>query len=369
MEVECVVIGAGVVGLACARRLAMAGVEVVVLESQQGFGTETSSRNSEVIHAGIYYPKDSLKARLCILGKEQLYDYCVKHRVAHRKIGKLIVATHEQEIDQLKAIQNKAFENGVSDLMMLSRSETAALEPSIVAHAALYSPSTGIIDSHGLMLALLGDLENAGGMIGYRSTVISGSVQNDGFGLKVKTAEGPDQTLFTRKLVNAAGLHASNVAFTIQGIPAESILKTYYCKGTYFMLNASSPFNHLIYPVHNAAGLGVHVTLDLSLQARFGPDTEWIDCPNYDIDDTRVNQFYNAIRRYWPQLKDNSLQSGYCGIRPKIVGPSEPSADFNIQCKNSHGLPGLVQLFGIESPGLTACLAIADQVAAKLGIN
>jgi len=366
MKVECIVIGAGIIGLACARRLAQAGHEVVILEGLDAFGMETSSRNSEVIHAGIYYAKDSLKARLCVEGRQQLYEYCVSHGIAHRRLGKLIVATCSTEIPLLKALQQKAIDNGVCDLQWLSASEVEEREPHLRVEAALFSPSTGIIDSHGLMLALLGDAEAGGAMLAVQSQVIGGKIEKSGIRLQIQGANGSIEEVLAEKVVNSAGLTAPLVARSLENLAQRHIPKPYYCKGSYFTLGMPSPFKHLVYPVPNSAGLGVHVTLDLAGCARFGPDTEWIDLPNYEIDMQRSLIFYEAIRRYWPGLSDNVLQPGYIGIRPKIVGPSEPAADFMIQGVKEHGIFGLINLFGIESPGLTASLAIAERVHSKL---
>lgn len=360
-SVDCVVIGAGVVGLAVARALAQRGREVVILEAEATFGTITSARNSEVIHAGIYYPAGSLKARLCVAGKAMLYDYCASHHVAHQRCGKLIVATSAEQVATLEGIRAKAAANGVDDMRMLSREEAMALEPNLRCEAALLSPSTGIIDSHGLMLALLGDAEQAGAMLAVQSPVLSGRVEQDGIVLEV----GGDTatTLHARTVVNAAGLTAPELARRIVGMPAALIPPQYYAKGCYFTLAGRAPFSRLIYPVPEAAGLGVHLTLDLGGQARFGPNVRWIDEIEYGVDPADADSFYDEVRRYWPALSDGALQPGYAGIRPKISGPDEPAADFRIDGPAVHGVPGLVHLFGIESPGLTASLAIGEEVA------
>jgi L-2-hydroxyglutarate oxidase LhgO len=357
-KLDAVVIGAGLVGLAVARALALAGREVVILESEDAIGTHTSSRNSEVIHAGIYYPRGSLKARACVAGKELLYEYCVSHGVPHRRCGKLIVATDERQIDELKAIQARAHANGVTDVVWMSRQQALALEPELHCVAALYSPSTGIIDSHALMLAYLGDAEARGAMLGLKSPLESCEVVGDGFVLQ----EG----IHARTLVNAAGLRAPSVARSIRGYPADKAPGEYYAKGNYYSLNRKNPFSRLIYPVPEPGGLGVHVTLDLAGQARFGPDVEWVDRIAYDVDPRRADRFYAAIRRYWPGLPDDSLSPGYAGIRPKTAGPKDPAPDFEIQGPARHGVPGLVHLFGIESPGLTASLALAGMVLDEL---
>ncbi len=363
-SVDCVVIGAGVVGLAVARALALAGHEVLVLEKERWIGSETSSRNSEVIHAGIYYPKGSLKAQLCLAGKHKLYAYCAERGIAHRRLGKLIVACSEAEIAILDGVRQRAAANGVDDLRWLGSNELRTLEPELAAIGAYVSPSTGIIDSHGLMLAYEADLEAAGGMVVLRAPVLSGHVEARGFALEIGGAE--PMRLACRRLVNSAGIHAPSLARRIAGIPPASIPRDYFCRGVYFTLAGRSPFRHLIYPVPEAAGLGVHLTLDLAGQARFGPDVEWIDGIDYTVDPRRGERFYAAIRTYWPALKEGALQPGYAGIRPKISGPKEPAADFLLQGPAEHGIAGLVNLYGIESPGLTASLAIAERVLSLL---
>jgi L-2-hydroxyglutarate oxidase LhgO len=363
-SVDCVVIGAGVVGLAVARALALAGHEVLVLEKERWIGSETSSRNSEVIHAGIYYPKGSLKAQLCLAGKHKLYAYCAERGIAHRRLGKLIVACSEAEIAILDGVRQRAAANGVDDLRWLGSNELRTLEPELAAIGAYVSPSTGIIDSHGLMLAYEADLEAAGGMVVLRAPVLSGHVEARGFALEIGGAE--PMRLACRRLVNSAGIHAPSLARRIAGIPPASIPRDYFCRGVYFTLAGRSPFRHLIYPVPEAAGLGVHLTLDLAGQARFGPDVEWIDGIDYTVDPRRGERFYAAIRTYWPALKEGALQPGYAGIRPKISGPKEPAADFLLQGPAEHGIAGLVNLYSIESPGLTASLAIAERVLSLL---
>ncbi|MBS9478846.1 NAD(P)/FAD-dependent oxidoreductase [Ancylobacter radicis] len=362
--IDCVVAGAGVVGLAIARALALAGREVLVLESTGLVGSETSARNSEVIHAGIYYPAGTLKARLCVAGRDALYAYCAERTIPHRKCGKLIVATTEAETAKLAAIDTHARACGVTTLQPLTGTEARALEPALNAVAALLSPATGIIDSHALMLALRGDLEDAGGMIAFNAPILSGEIVPDGIVLRVGGAE--PMSLRCRSFVNAAGHGAVPIARAIAGIPAQAIPPAYFCKGSYFTLAGRAPFTRLIYPVPEQAGLGVHLTLDLAGQARFGPDTEWIEAMNYDVNPARGEVFYDAIRRYWPALPDGVLTPAYAGIRPKITPPGSPAADFRIDGPDEHGVAGLVQLFGIESPGLTASLAIGDLVAEKL---
>ncbi len=364
-EVEAVVIGAGVIGLAAARALALAGHEVVVLERAYTIGFETSSRNSEVIHGSLYYPQGSLKATACIAGRERLYAYCAEHGVPHSRLGKLIVATEEAEIPGVEKIEAASLANGVTNLEWLTASEAQRLEPELNCVAALLSPSTGIIDSHALMLAYQGEAEEAGAFVAFRSPVLGGKVLADGFELDV----GGDEpvTIRCRILVNAAGLHAPALARLIDGVPPETIPPSYFCRGVYFTLLGKTPFRRLIYPVPVPGGLGVHITLDLAGQARFGPDVEWIPDVDYSVDPRRGDAFYAAVRRYWPGLRDGALQPGYAGIRPKISGPNEAAADFVVQGPETHGVPGLVNLYGIESPGLTASLPLADEVLRRLG--
>ena len=361
-QVECVVVGAGVVGIAVARALARSGREVLVLEAAEGIGTGISSRNSEVIHAGIYYPANSLMARLCVRGKALLYAFCQSRGVPFRNCGKLIVATSDEENAQLAAIRARAAANGVDDLRELTTAEARALEPNLVCTAALLSPSTGIVDSHAYMLAMQGEAEAAGAIFVFHSPVVSGAVTDDGILLDVGGAD--PMRLSARLVVNSAGLHAPALARAIAGMPGEKIPTPYWAKGNYFTLAGRSPFSRLIYPVPVAGGLGVHLTIDLGGQARFGPDVEWVDSLDYTVDPARGDVFYDAVRRYWPALPDGALQPGYAGIRPKIVPPSVAKQDFLIQGTTAHGVPGLLNLFGIESPGLTAALAIGEEVAA-----
>lgn len=364
-RIDAVVIGAGVVGLACARSLALAGREVIVLESAGSIGTGTSSRNSEVIHAGIYYPTGSLKARTCVAGKQALYAYCESHGVEHRRCGKLIVATDEGQLPALKALKDKAAANGVEDLVFKSPQEAAALEPAVRCVGALLSPSTGILDSHGLMLAYQGDAEAAGAMLAFDAPVVAGAATAEGIRLEVGGAA--PMALCAATVVNCAGLHASAVARRLEGLPPASVPTTYYAKGNYYVLAGRSPFGRLIYPMPEKAGLGVHVTVDLGGQARFGPDVEWVDSPDdYDVDPGRAEAFYEAVRRYWPELPDGALLPGYAGMRPKLQAPHEPPKDFLVQGPAAHGVPGLVNLYGIESPGLTASLALAELVLERL---
>lgn len=364
-RVDCAVIGAGVVGLACARALALAGREVLILEAGPRFGGGISSRSSEVIHAGLYYPTGSWRARLCVAGRQALYAYCAERPIPHRRIGKLLVATDAAQLPQLKAIAARAMANEVTGLRRLTASEAMALEPALRCAGALLSPDTGIIDSHALMLSLLGDAEAAGATLATHAPVARGERVPDGFILNL---DGPAALrLHARSVINAAGLGAVGLAGRFTGLPKARLPTAHHAKGNYFALQGPSPFRHLIYPIPEAAGLGVHLTLDLAGQARFGPDVEWIDKPHYEIDPARAESFYPAVRRYWPGLPDGALMPAYAGIRPKIHGPDETAADFMLLGPRQHGTPGLVELFGIESPGLTSCLALADAVLAALG--
>ncbi|WP_427184762.1 NAD(P)/FAD-dependent oxidoreductase [Bordetella bronchialis] len=364
-DIDCVVIGAGVVGLAVARALALDGREVLVADAAEGIGTGTSSRNSEVIHAGIYYPAGSLKAELCVRGKHMLYDYCAARGIPHRRLGKLIVATDAAQDAMLDDIARRARANGVGDLERLSGAQAMAMEPALRCTAALLSPSTGIVDSHALMLAYQGDAENAGAQFVFHTPLLSGGVRTDG-GFDLRFGGQEAMTLSCATLVNAAGLHAPALARRLDGVPRDSIPQAYLCKGSYFTLSGRAPFSRLIYPVPQHAGLGVHLTLDMGGQAKFGPDTEWIEREDYTLDPRRADVFYDAVRSYWPALPDGALAPGYTGIRPKISGPREPAADFAIVGPARHGVAGLVNLFGIESPGLTSSLAIAERVLAAL---
>ena len=357
---DCVVIGAGVVGIAVARALALSGREVIVLEAAEGIGTGTSSRNSEVIHAGIYYPKGSLMARSCVAGRRLLYAYCEEHGVPHRNCGKLIVATNETESEMLVSIKGRAEANGVEGMRLLGANEAITMEPNLRCTAALLSPTTGIVDSHSFMLALQGDAEGTGAMFAFHAPVAQGRVADDGIELEVGGAE--PMGLRCKLVVHSAGLHAPALAHKIAGMPSDKVPTAYYAKGNYFTLAGRSPFSRLIYPVPVPGGLGVHITVDMGGQAKFGPDVEWISEIDYNVDPHRADKFYAAVRKYWPALKDGALQPGYAGIRPKIVPPGAPAQDFTIQGPAEHGVPGLINLFGIESPGLTASLAIAEQV-------
>ena len=370
-KVDCLVIGAGVVGLAVARALARAGREVVIVEAAQAIGTGTSSRNSEVIHAGIYYPQGSRKAALCVAGNRALYAYCAERGVAHRRCGKLIVATAEAQVAELQAIEARAIANGVTDLRWLSAAEAQAMEPAVRCVRALFSPSTGIVDSHGLMLALLGEAEQHGAMLALNSRVLSGRVTPEGIVIRTETRSDTDgdtdggMELLASHVINSAGLQAQAVAASIEGFPAAQVPPCFYAKGNYYSLAGRSPFSRLVYPVPEPGGLGVHVTLDLAGQARFGPDVEWVNEIDYRVDPARAQRFYAAVRAYWPELPDDALLPAYSGIRPKLgpAGSPESSADFRIEDASVHGVPGLVQLFGIESPGLTSALVIGETVA------
>jgi L-2-hydroxyglutarate oxidase LhgO len=356
------VIGAGVVGLAVARCLALAGREVIILESGSEIGAHTSSRNSEVIHAGIYYPKDSLKARFCVTGRDMLYRYCAERGVGHRRCGKLIAAASEAEEPELDRIAAAAVANGVDDLRRLSAADLRAVEPALAAGAALLSPSTGIIDSHGLMLAIQGDAEDRGAMIAFNAPVMSGHLAEGGILLRVGGAMPME--LDCRTLINSAGLGAPEIAARLEGFPADFAPRQWLAKGNYFTLTSMPPFSRLIYPVPEPGGLGVHLTLDLAGRARFGPDVEWVSEIDYEVDPARGERFFAAIRKYWPDLPDGALEPGYAGIRPKLAPPGSPPVDFVIQGPADHGVAGLVNLFGIESPGLTSSLALAEHVAA-----
>ncbi|MFS2048884.1 NAD(P)/FAD-dependent oxidoreductase [Variovorax sp. Varisp41] len=359
-DLDCAVIGGGVVGVAVARALALAGREVMVLEAEGAIGTGTSSRNSEVIHAGIYYPQASLKARLCVEGKQLLYAYAEARGVPHRRCGKLIVATSTEQVAQLEAIRLKAAANGVDDLETISAAQAVALEPQLRCMAALVSPSTGIVDSHALMLSLLGDLENAGGMLALKSAVKRADLEEGGI---VLTAQDGTR-LRCRSVVNAAGLGAPDLARHFGGLATETVPTAYFAKGNYFTLSGRAPFGRLVYPVPEPGGLGVHLTIDLGGQAKFGPDVQWVSSPDdLVVDPARGDAFYAEVRKYWPALPDGALIPGYAGMRPKISGPGDPAADFRIDGPRAHGVRGLVNLFGIESPGLTSSLAIGRHVA------
>jgi len=366
---DTVIVGAGVVGLACARALARPGRETVVIEAAEAIGTGTSSRNSEVIHAGLYYPTGSLKARLCVEGRHALVAYCRERGIGHRLCGKLVVATDDAQVATLRKLQEQALANGVDDTVLVDGAQARAWEPALAAGvvAALHSPSTGIVDSHQLMLSLQGDAQALDAAVAFRSPLVAGSVVEGGIELEV----GGEQSMrvLARRVVNAGGLSAPAIAARIAGLAPRHVPEARFCKGSYFALAGRAPFGRLIYPVPEPGGLGVHLTLDAAGQARFGPDVEWLadgDGIDYAVDPARGERFVAEIRRYWPGLPDGALVPAYSGVRPKISGPGEPAADFVISGPADHGVPGLVNLFGIESPGLTSAMAIARGVAELL---
>ncbi|WCT71896.1 NAD(P)/FAD-dependent oxidoreductase [Sphingomonas naphthae] len=362
---DTVVIGAGVVGLAVARTLARHGQETILCDAEAAFGTGTSARNSEVIHAGIYYPRGSLKAALCTRGRAMLYAYCAAHGVPHRRLGKLIFAADALQIAALDAILDAAHAAGVDDLHRLDAAEARRLEPALACHEALLSPSTGIVDSHALMTSLLGEAEDRGATLATHARVTRLTRQPGGWGVHIDDEAAP--TLVARQVVNAAGLTAHLLAHQTEGLEAGDIPDIRYARGVYFTYAGRAPFTRLIYPVPVPGGLGTHLTLDMGGMARFGPDVEWIDGIDYTVDPGRKAGFLAAARLIWPEIDPDRLTPGYAGIRPKIGGPGSPAADFRVDGPEAHGLPGLVNLFGIESPGLTSSLAIADLVAEKLG--
>jgi L-2-hydroxyglutarate oxidase LhgO len=366
-RIDCAVIGAGVIGLAVARKLAASGREVLILEAERAFGTGISARNSEVIHAGIYYSTGSLKARLCVAGRSMLYAYCRERGIEHQRCGKLIVASSDKQRDELDRIAVNARMNGIDDLKALSRNEARDLEPALECTAALLSPSTGIMDSHALMLALLGDAQRDGAVLAVKSTVRCGEIVKGGIILSV--GEDPDQWMQIRAgtVINCAGLGAQFVALSLRGLPSRFVPPLHYAKGNYYALSGPAPFSRLIYPVPEAGGLGVHLTLDLAGQARFGPDVEWIASIDYTVAPDRAEAFYSEVRRYWPQLADGTLLPAYAGIRPKLHSAGEPARDFLVSGPAEHSIPGLVCLYGVESPGLTASLALADHVVLCAG--
>jgi L-2-hydroxyglutarate oxidase LhgO len=367
-QVDCVIAGAGVIGLAIAREFARRGIETLIIEEAETIGTVTSSRNSEVIHAGIYYPQTSLKGRFCVEGRDALYAFAKSHGVSHSRCGKLIVATSESQNQMLGTIAARAKACGVADLVYLSELEARRREPELACTAALLSPSTGIIDSHGLMLALLGEAQEHGAAISFHTKVVAGEANGDG--LRIETSEaGTDRSfeLKTSIFINACGLRAPLVASSIAGLPDRFVPRTRFAKGNYFSAAGKTPFTHLIYPVPEEGGLGVHLTLDLDGRMRFGPDVEWIDEIEYSVDPKRADRFYDEIRKYWPKLRDGSLQPAYSGIRPKLSIAGELATDFVIEGPATHGVKGLVNLFGIESPGLTSCLSIAKHVSDLIG--
>jgi L-2-hydroxyglutarate oxidase LhgO len=368
-KVDAIVIGAGVIGLAVGRALARRGLETLVLERETLIGSGISSRNSEVIHAGLYYPEGSLKARLCVQGRALLYAHCESHGVAHRRCGKLVVATGAEQLEGLRKLAAKAAANGVDDLRWLSRQEARALEPALQCEAALLSPSTGIVDSHGLMLSLQGDLERAGGAVALASRALALRRNADGWVLQVRSGDEAME-LQAGIVVNAAGLSAPQLAAATEGLAPEHRPTAFFSKGCYFSLSGRAPFERLVYPLPQDAWLGVHLTLDLAGQARFGPDVQWLDAGpegiDYRVDPARAESFYADVRRYWPGLPDGALQPAYSGVRPKLSGPGEPAADFVVAGPAEHGCNGVVQLFGIESPGLTSSMALAEAVSGRV---
>ncbi|MBL4619672.1 MAG: NAD(P)/FAD-dependent oxidoreductase [Marinicaulis sp.] len=362
--VDVIVIGAGVVGLSVARALGLADREVIIVEQHDTFGTETSSRNSEVIHAGIQYRPGGMRAQLAVAGRDALYAFCQSHGVNHSRCEKLLVANGEEELARLKAVMENAKKNGVTDLRIVSAKEALEMEPNIRCDAAIYSPSSGIVDSHGLMLALLGDVENAGGVLAVESPVTGGRVVDDGLELSIGGRD--PMVLRANTVVNCAGLYCDQVARSIEGIPAATIPKLYYGKGQYFTYSGAAPFSRLIYPLPSPDSQGVHYTRDIGGQAKLGPDLSFIATnDDYAVDDTRREAFAQSARRFWPDIETAELVPGYAGIRPKIAGPGE-EGDFFIQDKSVHGISGYIGLYGIESPGLTTCLAIAEHVAELL---
>ncbi len=365
--VDCVIVGAGVIGLATARALARAGREVLLLERNERHGMETSSRNSEVIHAGIYYPQASLKARLCVRGRQLLYDYCALRASPHRRCGKLIVATAVEQESALARLLQAGIANGVEDLRLIDVSQAMRLEPALQCTAAILSPSTGIVDVHAFMLALLGDAEAHGARLVPRTEVERLVPTEQGVEVICRGDEVPQ--LRARWVINSAGLQAVEVARSIVGFPLEHCPRLHVAKGSYFSLSGRAPFTHLIYPLPEPGALGVHLTLDLAGQARFGPDIEWVDTPDYIVDPHRLEAFVPRIRAFWPSVPAERLSPAYAGVRPKLSGPGEPAADFRIDGPSRHGIAGLVNLFGIESPGLTAALAIAETVEALLNLS
>jgi L-2-hydroxyglutarate oxidase LhgO len=363
-KLDCAVIGGGVVGLAIARRLALDGRRVVLFEAEKATGLHTSSRNSEVVHAGIHYPVGSLKARLCVQGRRMLAEYCAARGVARTAIGKIVVAVEEAEIGELDRLLQQAAANGVNDLVRLSARETRELEPAVTCVGALSSPSTGLVDSHGLMHSLADDARAAGAEIVLASPVMGGTVVEAGVELDIG---GPDPGRFHfRAVINSAGFSAPAVARTLRGLDASTIPQAYFAKGHYFTLSGPSPFRRLVYPLPTKGGLGIHVALDLAGNVRFGPDAIWVDRPDYRFDESRSDFFYRAIRRYYPALRDGALGPGFVGVRPKI-GPEDAGfVDFVVQGHEVHGVPGLVNLYGIDSPGLTSALALAEEVAQRI---
>lgn len=364
-DIDCLVIGAGVVGLAVARELALSGREIVIAEAAEGIGTQTSARNSEVIHAGVYYPPGSLKARVCVAGRSKLYRYLQERGLPHKACGKLIVATSEAQKPALETIMARAQASGVDTLRWLSGAEAKAMEPEVRCEIALLSPETGVVDSHALMLSLLGECEAAGGSLALNTPITGWRRETEGFSVDFGGAEPATYTV--RTVVNSAGHGAPKLLGLLDGFPSEHVPVQHYAKGNYFALTGKQPFSHLVYPVPEAAGLGIHATIDMGGRVKFGPDVEWVGSDqDLVVDPARAEKFYAAIRTYWPALSDGALVADYAGIRPKLHGPSEPMPDFRIDGPQVHGVPDLVNLLGIESPGLTSSLAIADMVVERL---
>ena len=363
-RLDCAVIGGGVVGLAIARTLALAGRQVVLFEAERATGMHTSSRNSEVLHAGIYYPTGSLKARLCVQGRRMIEAYCNAHGIACRRIGKIVVAASNDEIAKLERYMAQGQTNGVEDLAWLDHEQVRALEPSVVCVRALASPATGLVDSHGLMASLASELRTAGGDIVLGSPVVGGEVADDTIALDV--GGGDPGRFHFRTVVNSAGLFAPAVARGLRGLDARFVPAPYFARGHYFTVSGPSPFKRLIYPLPGPDGLGIHVALDLAGNLRFGPDATWAESPSYAFDEARADAFYRAIRRYYPGLADGSLSPGFVGVRPKLGPAGSGFFDFVLQGREVHGVPGLLNLFGIDSPGLTSCLAIAEEVANRV---
>jgi len=363
---QVLVVGAGVVGLAIARGAALAGHEVIVAEAADGIGTGVSSRNSEVIHAGLYYPTGSKRAYHCPRGRRMLYELCASHGVPHRKCGKLVVATNASELERLESILKQAKINGVEGVDIIEGADAKRLEPHLACVAAMRSPETGIVDSHRYMLALQGDLEDRGGVVALNTPIER--LRRTTSGWQADFGGADPQSIAVDAVVNSAGLGAQKLAWATEGYPAERVPPLFLGKGSYFAFAGRPVFSRLIYPVPIPGGLGVHVTLDMAGRMRFGPDVEWVDAENYDVDPTRAAVFYARIRDYWPELPDNGLVPDYCGIRPKLTGPKEPAVDFMIDGPSQHGLPGLVHLFGIESPGLTSALSLAEEVNEALSL-
>jgi len=369
-NVDVIVVGAGVVGLAIAAKMSQTFKNVIVIDKNSSFGEETSSRNSEVIHAGIYYPENTLKAKLCMQGKHDLYQYCQSRKIPFHQIGKLIVAQNTDEEAHLTQIQHSAFNNGVPDLTWLCQSELRDREPNLKASSALLSPSTGIIDSHSYMQSLIAQIQSNSGIFVGNTRINNAEPISSGFIVKL-TCQKEIMTLKCRYLINSAGLNSEKVAHSIAGLQKSLIPKLHWCRGHYFSYSGKSPFNQLIYPIPeaNTQGLGIHATLDLAYQLKFGPDTQYINTPNYQFGHNLKPKFIQAIQRYFPKINPQKLQPSYTGIRPKLQGPSDKFKDFNIQTSQEHKIPNLVNLYGIESPGLTASLAIGEYVSKALYID